>query len=363
MHIDCDFPGGNILVDAIDGDVVRLRQDRRTTSEWWFYWHFRVRGAGGRTIRFEFTDGDVFAARGPCFSRDGDRWDWLGRDCVDGTAFTFAFPPDLSDAHFCFCIPYVQRHLDAFLASRPRVQRRTLTTSEGGRAVDRLTCASTAGTYCVPILARTHACESTANYVIEGMIDFWLDAPEPDAAFLREHADLQIILFFDIDGVETGDQGKFRAPHDHNRDFIDHPLYASTRAFMQQAPTWRGRRRLFLDVHCPWIRGGLNEELQVVGARPQWESEHARFFAHLERSQRGELRFRASNYLPHGVGWNQGTGHTSTRYAHEVLGFPCAPVLEIPYAVAGGQTMTAAAARSFGHDLARAAGRYLNESV
>jgi hypothetical protein len=105
----------------------------------------------------------------------------------------------------------------------------------------------------------------------------------------------------------------------------------------------------------------LNEELQVVGAPPPWEPEHQRFFAHLEQSQRGELGFRASNHLPHGVGWNQGTGHTSTRYAHEVLGYPCAPVLEVPYAVAGGRTMTPAAARGFGHDVARAAARYLRD--
>jgi hypothetical protein len=240
------------------------------------------------------------------------------------------------------------------------VQRSVLTTSERGRPVERLTCTSAAGTSCLPVLARTHACESVANYVIEGIIDFWLTAVEPAANVLREQVDLQVFPFFDPDGVEAGDQGKLRAPHDHNRDFTAAPIYASTRAFVEQAPTWRGARRLFLDVHCPWIRGGLNEQLQVVGAPQPWEAEHARFFAALEQSQRGELRFSASNYMPHGTGWNQGTGHTSTRYAHENLGFPCAPVLEIPYAVAGGQTINADNARAFGQDVARAAARYLS---
>ena len=35
--IDCDFPGGNILVDRIEGDQVFLQQDIRDTTEWWFY--------------------------------------------------------------------------------------------------------------------------------------------------------------------------------------------------------------------------------------------------------------------------------------------------------------------------------------
>ena len=37
-----------------------------------------------------------------------------------------------------------------------------------------------------------------------------------------------VIPFVDIDGVENGDQGK-QAPHDHNRDYINSPIYPETK--------------------------------------------------------------------------------------------------------------------------------------
>ena len=48
LSIDGNFPAGNILVDRIEGDDAFIRQDLRDTDGWWFYWHFRVRQAGGR---------------------------------------------------------------------------------------------------------------------------------------------------------------------------------------------------------------------------------------------------------------------------------------------------------------------------
>ena len=53
MQIDADHEGGNVIVERIDGDTVRLRQDLRDTQGWWFYWSFRVRGAAGRKVTFE----------------------------------------------------------------------------------------------------------------------------------------------------------------------------------------------------------------------------------------------------------------------------------------------------------------------
>lgn len=47
LAIDCQFPGGNILVDKVDADHVYLHQDPRDTEGFWFYWNFRVRGTAG----------------------------------------------------------------------------------------------------------------------------------------------------------------------------------------------------------------------------------------------------------------------------------------------------------------------------
>ena len=76
--IDADFPGGNIIVEGIDGDTFFLRPDLRDTSTWWFYWYFRVCGAAGRTLKFQFLGNNPIGTQGPAVSRDGgQRWAWL----------------------------------------------------------------------------------------------------------------------------------------------------------------------------------------------------------------------------------------------------------------------------------------------
>ena len=44
LWVDANFPGGNILVEAMRGDTVWLRQDLRTNIDDWFYWNFREIG-------------------------------------------------------------------------------------------------------------------------------------------------------------------------------------------------------------------------------------------------------------------------------------------------------------------------------
>ena len=55
IKIDAELPAGNIIVDSIEDDVVKIQQDLRDSKQW-FYWAFRVRGAQGRTITFDFTN-------------------------------------------------------------------------------------------------------------------------------------------------------------------------------------------------------------------------------------------------------------------------------------------------------------------
>ena len=68
--IDASFPGGNIVVERIQGDDVFLRQDLRDTAGWWFYWSFRVRQAAGRTVRVPLHEQSVFGPLGPAYSLD-----------------------------------------------------------------------------------------------------------------------------------------------------------------------------------------------------------------------------------------------------------------------------------------------------
>ena len=116
ITIDCDFPGGNIILETMDGDDVYLHQDLRDTEGYWFYWCFRIRGAAGRRLGFNFTNGDVIGVRGPAISRDsGQTWEWLGTATVEGPRFSYTFADHENDVRFSFGMPYQQTHLTEFL--------------------------------------------------------------------------------------------------------------------------------------------------------------------------------------------------------------------------------------------------------
>ena len=61
-EISADHPGGNIIVDKIEGNDVFVHQDLRDTDGWWFYWCFLVSGRG--VITFHFTNGCVVSPFG-----------------------------------------------------------------------------------------------------------------------------------------------------------------------------------------------------------------------------------------------------------------------------------------------------------
>ncbi len=127
MTIDCDFPGGNILVDAVEGDTLAVRQDLRDTAGHWFYWYFRVRGAAGRTLTVRFTDGNVIGVRGPGVSLDAGRtWCWLGAEAVDGASFRYRVPADAGEVRFSMGMPYLEADLKAFLERHRRDTRNRL---------------------------------------------------------------------------------------------------------------------------------------------------------------------------------------------------------------------------------------------
>jgi hypothetical protein len=362
IRVDADFPGGNIIVESLQSTApgvwqVRLRQDWSTSSEWWFYWRFRVQGAAGQRVRFEFADGDVFTSRGPCYSADGENWQWPGADAVRNNAFEWSFA-EQEEAHFCLAIPYLEADLNRFLAAHSTLKREVLAISESGREVELLCLPSPHKKYFVPVVARSHACESLANFVVEGLMDFWIDGDESQSNFLRENVDLYVVPFLDKDGVEAGEQGKLRIPHDHNRDYTAQPIYASTKALMQNLHSWPGQLVGALDVHCPWIRGGINEKLATVGIPYPAQARLDRYMQMVQDTQQGTLHF-AGDCTPHGYEWNQGSGHSFSRYIYE--NFPTALMCawEIPYAVAGEMTMSAAGASEFGRDVARALAVYL----
>ncbi len=368
--IDCAFPGGNILVDKIEGDTVYLRPDLRDTKGWWFYWCFRVRGAAGRTTTFRFAKRNPIGLTGPAVSKDGgEHWSWLGSEAVDGASFTYDFPADAREVRFCFTMPYQESDLRRFLRRHQggnHLSVATLCRTKKGRAVERLHVGKLSGEpkYRVLLTCRHHACESMASYALEGILEEVLSATA-DGAWLRRNVEVLAVPFVDKDGVEDGDQGKNRRPRDHNRDYAGKSIYPSVRALREFVPRWsRGKLRMAMDMHCPYIRGGQSERLYQVGQQSAsvWREQRA-FAKILEEVRTGPIPYQAENDLPFGQSWNTDknyvAGKSCSRWASELSGIRLATSLELPYAKAGGQTVTADTARALGRDLARAIRRYL----
>lgn len=372
--IDAAFPGGNIVVERMAGNDVYLHPDLRDTAGDWFYWYFRVREARGRTLRFHFTHGDVTGARGPAVSVDGGTtWAWMGREAVRDASFAHIFTQECAEVRFAMSIPYVESDLRAFLARRgigDEVRVETLCTTARGRTAERLRFGRIGGDAPVNVLltARHHACESVADFVLEGFVTEAV-GPSAVARRVRSAVEFAAIPFVDKDGVEDGDQGKNRRPRDHNRDYDGDSVHATVRALRAWAPVWAdGRLRAAIDLHCPYLRGGINDRIYMVGANDAaiWSQQQV-LGRMLEDVRRGPLPFRASDSLPFGKDWNTdrnySAGTSFCRWVRDIPGVRLATTFEIAYADASGVAVTADGARAFGADIFRALARYLEDDL
>ncbi len=354
--IDCAFPGGNIILERIEGDTIYLRPDLRDTTGHWFYWNFRIQDAAGRTLRFVFTEGQCIGARGPAVSKDdGANWHWLNAsEAPQAEAFSYRFSLCETSLRFCFCLPYTLSNWQTFAQQLPvTYQQQALAKTAQDRALPLIQLGVEASKPLVILTARHHACETTPDFVLEGLLDAWAAS---------KTIGLAVIPFVDMDGVEAGDQGKNRQPHDHNRDYTDDSIYPETkalRAFIEQHPG----PVLVLDLHCPYLRGGDSETVYLVGS--QYEriaTEQARFGELLESCQQG-LPYHPKNDVPFGTLWNVEANFTQGKcfatWASELSNCNLATTIEIPYANAEGIAVTPETCRHFGASLAEAIKHYM----
>ena len=373
LTVDAGVPGGNIVVERVQGDDIYVHQDLRDTQGDWFYWHFRVRGAEGRTLRVHFTQSNVIGVRGPAVSIDGGgAWEWLGASAVEDASFTFAVPGDVPEVRFCMGMPYTAENLHAFLADyagHPNLKVDTLNTSLKGRPIEKIVVGSSDDRckHRILVTCRHHACEMMASYCLEGIIESVL-ANNEEGRWFQDNVEFLIVPFVDKDGVEDGDQGKNRKPYDHNRDYNGESIYPAVRTLRELVPAWSGGKlRLAFDLHDPWIRGKHNESIYFVGGEnaTHWKRV-SDFSSTLERVQRGPLVFHAENNLPFGQSWNTrknyGNHKSCKHWAGEQDGIWFSTTMELPYANADGREVNTETARAFGHDLARAMRRSLVES-
>lgn len=384
VKISANFPGGNIIVDdcenestlsyQVTSDTINLRPDLRDTEGDWFYWYFEVTGAENRTLYFQFP-GNCVGNFGPAVSRDrGESWQWLYNEARKAqNHFSYTFGGHEKAVSFCVAIPYLQadfeRHISS-LKDNPYVSVQSLTTSEKGRVVEELHIRHPENSpkYKVLITARHHACEMVASYVLEGIIESTINGEDTDMKWLRDNVEFLIVPFMDKDGVEDGDQGKNRKPHDHNRDYSGKSIYKSTSALREKVPIWsEGKLTVALDVHCPYITGEWNgnEYIYFVGAKEKnLACEQKKFVNTLIKHQKGNLKIPPSKALiEYGTSWNTAKNYNKglwfSKWASTLDGVSLSVGMEIPYSNHLGQQVTPQNSRLVGNDLASAISIYL----
>ena len=368
--LSADFPGGNVRVLGIEGDTVRLAPDLRETQRFWFFWRFRATFPAAGTWRFEFPDGNCVGTRGPAVRRAGERdWRWLSGDALHASDRVFEWTSAGPETvEFCQCIPYQGADFDAFAASfagDPRVTVSELCRSRAGRPVPLLRLREGEPAQAVLFSCRHHAQESMASFALEGLLRA-LASDEPWAAAFRRSFEVLAVPLVDRDGVEDGTQGKFRIPHDHNRDYgaAGGHLYPECAALERLLD--ERRPAAVLDLHCPYIRGGeTNEHAYLVGIQAErLRPAQAAFGALLEKHCPPEAPYFAADTLPFGALWNQptdfsgGYGMGFSRWAATKPWPLLASGIEIPFANFREKTQTPDTVRAFGRGIAAALAEY-----
>lgn len=357
IRISSDYAGGNIRLLAETGSEIHLEQELRDTLQWWFYWSFRTDAELAGTIEFVFHNGEVIGPWGPAISNDGMSWRWLGCDAVRANnRFRYSFEAG-ETCYFCFSIPYQLLHFECFYATicnHPLVRREVLTFSEQLKPIPKLVLGNPEASEHIYLTARHHSCESTSSYVLEGVLEALL---ESTVSLLLKKYCIHVIPFVDIDGVENGDQGKARAPHDHNRDYIEAPIYRATAAIIQEI-TALGSIAAGIDFHCPFKWGGRNDVPFIVKKGPPFKKEMERFGALLEMTTSSQpyatpISYSSAHDIEMGEDWNQPHGRScSDFFARQ--GAKLAFSFEFPYFGSVEMGITPSNGKKFGAGFAKA---------
>lgn len=207
MSVNSDFIGGNIRIENKKGNTYYLNNELRDTTEDWFYWAFCAEGYAGETVTFNFPDNRI-GYYGPAVSHDLKKWEWLGKS-KEKNSFTYTFRENENKVYFAHSMLY---HPERFLefCKEKGVSIKQLCETRKGRSVPYITFGN--GDRIILLASRHHACESTGNYILEGVLDGLLKCP-------IENTRVICVPFADYDGVVDDDQGKARKPYDHNRDY------------------------------------------------------------------------------------------------------------------------------------------------
>ena len=350
-----DYPGGNLVFHKKEKNTVYISPDLsdRTYGNW-FYWNFKATSESDRTVTFKISGCEqVIGSSGVVYSLDdGKTWNYL-TESAQKTEFTYDMKANQT-VQFAVTIPYQYSDLLSYLdtLSGDRVNVSALCKSEENRDVPLVTIGNTNAPQAVILTSRHHCCESTPSYHLEGIMDY-LSQDAPDSLF--EEYCFYIVPMMDVDGVENGDQGKERAPHDHNRDY-QKDRYASVRALKALAADLDVE--FFLDLHCPMLQASKpylyysTEDKDVVLAFGEVLAD-----ATANSAYSNPIIYDGSRDYDSGAHF----ADCSRGYFFLKVGAPFSTTLEFPYSGVVGDEYTVERIYNFGIDVAKAIETYITK--
>ena len=351
MIIHDNFIGGNIAVKEQEGNTFVLENELRDTAQDWFYWAFCIEGAESQTLTFKFQDCRL-GYYGPAVSYDLKTWKWL--DSVEENSFTYSFSEKENKVYFAHSMLY---HPERFMqfAEKNELEVNELCKGYKGSSVPCVTFGN--GNISVILTARHHACESTGNYVLEGVLEELLDNPIPDTKIF-------CVPFVDYEGVIRGDQGKGRKPYDHARDYDEtkDSIYPECNAIKEYAK--KNGCHFSFDFHSPWHLSGENDNVFIVQNCVERINEFKAFGEILEESiTEDSLKYESKNDHPPATGWNKIGAPTIANHMRKreenLLSF----TLETAYFGTPENKVTEEKMLNLGHCFANALRAYIREAV
>ena len=299
MTVTTDFCGGNAHILEVNENCVYFKPDLRDTNGNWFYWAFAVQNAAGKTLDFVITDcspNEWIGPYGAAVSHDLVQWNWMGSTGFYKNSFQYTFAENENTVYFAHDMLYHPSQFYRFCKQKD-IPVQVLSKDRHGTPIPHIRVGK--GENVILFTARHHCCESTGNYVLEGIVDEFLRDPMPGWA-------VEAIPFVDADGVIAGDQGKNRIPHDHYLDYLD-GLYPGVKAV--KAMIASENIRAIFDLHSPWhfIDPAHPHDAHAFLVLPNPEKMDAyNRLSHLfkeECTSDGLIHEPGENKLP-GVGWN-----------------------------------------------------------
>ena len=332
MNIDKNIVSGNIEVLEINDNLVRVERELRDTrpDRDWFYWAFKVTGAAGKTVTFEFPHKNRVGYWGAAVSHDQIHWRWTGSrkvNIVDGKtsseSFTYTFDENENEVYFAHNMVYVPTRFETFCTENG-LNVEELCISNKGRSVPFVRFG--AGDKKILLTSRHHACESTGTHVMESVFKSFIDNP-------IEGYEIICVPFVDYDGVVDGDQGKHRLPHDHNRDYPrgkKESLYSTCeeiRRFVDANSIY-----FAFDFHSPMHLGKINDKVSIV-YNFEDKAHYIHRFSEIFKGKITDesIPYDPANDVPPNTGWNIDTNEDFARYAARKPENHLAFTMETPY--------------------------------